>query len=253
MKRYLILLFATGFFAAQTYAQDKPAVKEDKPVLSEGKAVLKDQKDKVSYSIGQVIASDMKQQRLDINPDLIVLGFQDGFSGKKALLSEAERKQVMEDFEKEMEARMAKEEKELPEKNKKEGEAFLAENKKKEGVKTHPVKLSDGKIAELQYKVLREGTGPTPKMEDKVKTHYRGTLLNGTQFDSSYDRNEPTSFGLRQVIKGWQEALQMMKVGSKYQLFIPSELAYGERGADRLIGPNATLIFDIELLSIEKP
>jgi FKBP-type peptidyl-prolyl cis-trans isomerase FklB len=244
MKQHLILLLAAGFFASQIHAQDKPAAKDENSAAKD-KPVLKDQKDKVSYSIGLQIASDMKLQRLDINPDLIITGFRHGTSGEKPLLSESERKEVLEIFETQLEERMAKEEAEMPEKNKKEGEAFLLENKKKEGVKT----LESG----LQYKVLREGTGPIPKKEDKVKTHYRGTLIDGTEFDSSYSRNAPAVFGLRQVIEGWQEALQLMKVGSKWQLFIPGNLAYKERGADRKIGPNATLIFEIELLSIEKP
>ena len=139
---------------------------------------------------------------------------------------------------------MAAEAKEMPEKNKKEGEAFLAENKKKEGVKTLP--------SGLQYKVITEGAGAIPKGSEKVTTHYRGTLIDGTEFDSSYSRNEPTSFGVLEVIKGWQEALQLMKTGSKWQLYVPSNLAYGETGAGKKIGPNATLIFDIELISIEK-
>ena len=239
MKKYLIIILAVGLFAAQTRAEDKAAPK------AEALTVFKSQKEKVSYSIGLEMGSGMKQQKLDVDPDLVINGFRDGISGKKGLLTEAEVHEIMDAFEKEMEAKMQQEEKERPGRNKKEGEAFLAENKKKEGVKTLP--------SGLQYKIIREGTGPSPKMEDKVKTHYRGTLIDGTEFDSSYARNAATSFGLRQVIKGWQEALQLMKVGAKWQLFVPSELAYAEKGAGRTIGPNATLIFEIELISIEKP
>ena len=137
-------------------------------------------------------------------------------------------------------AEMAK----ISEKNKKEGETFLAENKKKEGVKTLP--------SGLQYKVITEGTGKMPKETDTVTTHYRGTLIDGTEFDSSHKRGQPATFAVKGVIKGWTEALQLMKEGSKWQLFIPSELAYGERGAGQTIGPYATLIFDIELISIQE-
>jgi FKBP-type peptidyl-prolyl cis-trans isomerase FklB len=129
------------------------------------------------------------------------------------------------------------------EKNKKEGEAFLAENKKKEGVKTLP--------SGLQYKVIKEGTGKSPKATDKVSTHYRGTLIDGTEFDSSYKRGQPATFPVNGVIPGWTEALQLMKVGSKWQLFIPSKLAYGERGAPPVIGPYSVLIFTVELLAIK--
>ena len=230
MKPYLIPILATGFLVVQLHAEDQ--------------LVLKDQKDKVSYSIGREMGSSMKQQKLDVNPDLIIAGFRDGLAGKKPLLTETETKEVMANFEKEMETRSAQDAEGAAEKNKKEGEAFLAENKKKEGVKTLP--------SGLQYKILRDGTGPSPKPDDKVTTHYRGTLLDGTEFDSSYSRNEPASFGVGQVIKGWQEALPLMKVGAKWQLFIPANLAYGERGAGGTIGPNAALIFDIELISIEK-
>lgn len=247
MKHSLNVLFVLALSAAQISGQDQSAAKTNAPVA------LKTQKEKVSYSIGREMGSGMKEQKMEVDPELVMKGFRDGFSGAKGLLTEAEIHDVMDAFEKEMEERMMKESKELPEKNKKAGETFLAENKKNEGVKTHPVKLSDGRTVEMQYKVLTAGTGATPKIEDTVRTHYRGTLIDGTEFDSSYKRGEPATFGLRQVIKGWQEALQLMKVGSKYQLFIPAELAYADKGAGRTIGPNATLIFDIELLAVEKP
>lgn len=229
-KRFCFATLTFALCATALHAEDKP--------------VLKDQKDKVSYSIGLEMGSGMKKQKLEVNPDLIIAGFRDGLSGKKPLLSEAETKEVMALFEKEMEARMSKEGEEATEKNKKAGEMFLAENKKKEGVKTLP--------SGLQYKVLKEGTGASPRSEDQVTTHYRGTLIDGTEFDSSYSRKTPANFGVGQVIKGWQEALPLMKVGSKWQLYIPANLAYGEQGAGGVIGPNAALIFDIELLSIDK-
>jgi len=249
MKQYLTTFFALMFLTMQIHAEEVTASK----VEAQSSTALKSQKEKASYSIGREMGSGMKEQKLDIDPELVVRGFREGFSGTKGLLSDVEAREVMEAFEKELEARMKKESLELPGKNKKEGEAFLAENKKREGIKTLAVKLSDGNTAELQYKVIREGSGATPKMDDKVKTHYRGTLIDGTEFDSSYKRGEPATFGLRQVIKGWQEALQLMKVGSKYQLYIPAELAYADKGAGRTIGPNATLIFELELLGIEKP
>jgi FKBP-type peptidyl-prolyl cis-trans isomerase FklB len=148
-------------------------------------------------------------------------------------------------FQKEMMAKREQAGKEAGAKNKVEGEAFLAENGKKEGVVTLP----DG----LQYKILKEGDGAKPKATDTVTVHYRGTLISGTEFDSSYKRKEPVSFPVNGVIAGWTEALQLMKVGSKWQLFIPSTLAYGERGAGPDLGPNATLIFEVELISIGKP
>ena len=159
------------------------------------------------------------------------------------MLSEEEMRTVMTAFQKEMAAKQAEMMKSQGEKNKKEGEAFLAENKKKEGVKT----LASG----LQYKVIKEGTGKTPKATDKVSTHYQGTLIDGTEFDSSYKRGEPATFPVNGVIPGWTEALQLMKVGSKWQLFVPSKLAYGEKGAGPIIGPNAVLIFTVELLAIK--
>jgi FKBP-type peptidyl-prolyl cis-trans isomerase FklB len=231
MRKYPGIILALSFCCALIRAEEASA--------------LKTQKEKASYSIGFEMGSAMKQQKLEVDSDLILAGFRAGISGKKSLLNEAESKQVMEIFEKEMEARTAKEADELPEKNKKEGETFLAENKKKEGVITLP--------SGLQYKVIREGNGATPKSTDTVTAHYRGTLMDGTEFDSSYSRNEPAKFGVDQVIKGWKEALQLMKVGSKWQLFVPSNLAYEAQGAGRVIGPNATLLFDVELISIDKP
>jgi FKBP-type peptidyl-prolyl cis-trans isomerase FklB len=202
---------------------------------------LKSQKDKVSYTIGVFSGNNLKQQSVDIDPDIMVKGIKDSLSGNKTLLTDQEMREVMTAFQKDMAVKQAEKRLALAEKNKKEGEAFLAENKKKEGVKT----LSSG----LQYKVIQGGTGKNPKATDEVVAHYRGTLINGTEFDSSYKRNEPATFKLDKVIKGWTEALLMMKEGAKWQIFIPSNLAYGENGAGP-IEPNATLIFDIELIKI---
>ncbi|MBZ0158112.1 MAG: FKBP-type peptidyl-prolyl cis-trans isomerase [Alphaproteobacteria bacterium] len=211
--------------------------------LAEEQAVLKSQKDKISYSIGLDIGKDMKRQSIDIDPDILAKGIKDALSGNKPLLSEKEMQDTMIAFQKELAAKQGEKTKRLTEKNKKEGEAFLAANKKKEGVKT----TSSG----LQYKIIKEGAGKTPKATDTVTVHYRGTLLDGTEFDSSYKRGQPASFPVNDVITGWTEALQMMKTGSKWQLFIPPNLAYGERGAGPLIGPNAVLVFEVELLSIK--
>ena len=214
------------------------------PVYADDKTVLKTQKDKVSYSIGLDIGSSFKRQSVDVDLEIVMKGINDALSGKKALLTDDEVREVMTAFQKEMRAKEETRMKGLSEKNKKEGEAFLAENKKKEGVVTLP--------SGLQYKVITAGAGETPKAADTVTTHYRGTLLDGTEFDSSYKRNQPATFPVNGVIAGWTEALQLMKVGSKWQLFIPSNLAYGDRGTGSAIGPNATLIFEVELISIKK-
>jgi FKBP-type peptidyl-prolyl cis-trans isomerase FklB len=205
-------------------------------------ATLKSQKDKLSYSMGTNMGRNLKQMALDIDPDILVQGFKDAFSGAKPQLSDEEMQTVLANLQKEMAAKQAEKLKALGDKNKKEGEAFLATNKKKEGVKT----LASG----LQYKVLKEGTGKIPKATDKVSTHYQGTLIDGTEFDSSYKRGEPAVFQVKGVIAGWSEALQLMKVGAKWQLFIPAKLAYGEQ-IKPPIGPNSVLIFTMELLAIQ--
>jgi len=200
------------------------------------KAAPKTQKQKVSYTIGLDIGKNMKRQKLDVDIPQLARGIQDGISDAKPVLSDSEMQEVMTVFQKEVLARMA-------EKNKKDGEAFLAENKNKPGVKTLP--------SGLQYKVLTEGSGKTPKATDTVVTHYRGALIDGKEFDSSYKRGEPATFPVNRVIPAWVEALQLMKEGAKWQLFVPSNLGYGERGAGQDIGPNATLIFDVELIKVK--
>jgi FKBP-type peptidyl-prolyl cis-trans isomerase FklB len=230
MKFHLIGVLGILLLVGQVGAEEKPA--------------LKDQKDKVSYSIGMDIGNNLKKQSIDIDPDILAQGIKDTFSGGKTLLTEQEFRDTLTAFQIELRAKQIERTKELAEKNKTEGESFLAENKKKEGVITLP--------SGLQYKIVKEGTGETPKLEDTVTVNYRGTLIDGTEFDSSYRRGQPATFSVKGVIAGWTEALQLMKVGSKWQLFVPSNLAYGERGAGRDIEPNATLIFDIELLSIKE-
>lgn len=205
------------------------------------KLQLKDQKDKESYSLGYQFGQTLKAQGVEINLDIYTAGIQDALGEKKPLLSQEEIRSTITELQKRLAAARQKEMKEKAAKNLAEGKAFLEENKKKEGVKTLP----DG----LQYKVLAEGSGKMPKATDTVKVNYRGTLIDGTEFDSSYKRGQPATFQADKVIKGWTEALQMMKEGAKWQLFIPPELAYGERSMGR-IPPNSTLIFEIELLSI---
>ena len=209
-------------------------------VNAEEKLLLKNQKEKVSYIIGMDIGGNLKRQSVDVDPNILAKGVKDALAGGKPLLTEQEIQETMAAFQKEMMARQS----EVAKKNKAEGEAFLAANKKKEWVKA----LQSG----LQYKVIKVGTGKKPKLSDTVTAHYRGTLIDGTEFDSSYKRGQPVSFPVSGVIPGWTEALQLMGEGAKWQLFIPSNLAYGEKGAGRDIGPNATLIFEIEVVSIQE-
>jgi len=185
----------------------------------------------------------MKRQTLELDLTQFTRGVQDGISDTKPLMTDQEIQEVMAAFQKEVMARMEENSRKLGEKNKKEGEAFLAENKKKPGVKTLP--------SGLQYKVLQEGTGKSPKATDSVVTHYRGTLLDGKEFDSSFKRGEPMTFVLNQMIPGWIEALQLMKEGAKWQLFVPSSLGWGDRGAGQDIGPNAVVIFEVELIKVK--
>ncbi|MHB8880034.1 MAG: FKBP-type peptidyl-prolyl cis-trans isomerase N-terminal domain-containing protein [Thermodesulfovibrionales bacterium] len=212
-------------------------------VFAEEQAALKTRKDKVSYIIGMDIGNNFKKQGIEIDPDLLLKGMKDVLAGSKPLIAEKEAVDTMTAFKQEYMAKQAEAAKAQSEKNKKEGEAFLAENKKKEGVKTLP--------SGLQYKVITEGAGKTPKATDTVTVNYRGTLVDGTEFDSSYKRGQPASFPVKGVIPGWVEALQLMKEGAKWQLYIPANLAYGDKNAG-LIGPNATLIFDVELISVKE-
>ncbi len=224
MKSLLISIFAVAFAL---------------PVLAEDRPTLKDTKDKVSYSFGLNVGFNLKRQKIELNSDAFVAGMRDAMSGKEPALNEQQVREVMQQFEKEMNDKQQA----AGQKNATDGQKFLADNKGKPDVKT----TASG----LQYKVVKEGNGATPKATDTVVVNYRGTLLDGTEFDSSYKRGQPASFPVNQVIKGWTEALQLMKAGSKYQLFIPAELAYGARGAGGDIGPNSALIFDVELLSIK--
>jgi FKBP-type peptidyl-prolyl cis-trans isomerase FklB len=210
--------------------------------LAQDKLDLKDPKVRASYAIGADIGINMKRQDLDLNAKAVAAGITDAFADKLSLTPE-EMKQVLTAFQGELMAKMETRQKAAGEENLKKGQAFLEANAKKEGVKT----TATG----LQYKVNKSGTGRTPKTSDTVKVHYHGTLIDGTVFDSSVQRGEPISFPVNGVIKGWTEALQMMKEGDKWQIFLPANLAYGEQSPGPKIGPNSALIFDVELLAIE--
>jgi len=227
MKAYLTTALALGL-AGIASAADAPD--------------LKDPKAKTSYAIGVDIGNNFKKNELEIEPKALAAGLLDALTGKP-VLTEEEVKATLDGLRQQMMAKMMAKQTEAGSTNKKEGEDFLAANAKKEGVKT----TASG----LQYKVMKSGTGKQPKATDTVKTHYHGTLINGEVFDSSVQRGEPVEFPVNGVIPGWQEALQLMKTGDKWQLFVPAALAYGERGAGGKIGPNAALIFEVELLEVK--
>lgn len=230
MKPIFISL-ALAFCATPLFAQAPASIQ------------LKDDKDKVSYSIGLDMGATFKKSKIDVNSAALLAGLNDAISGAKPQLNEEQVKTVMTNFQSQMMEKQTSANKEAATKNTAEGEKFLAENKTKEGVKT----TASG----LQYKVIKEGSGASPKETDTVEVNYAGKLIDGKEFDSSYKRGQSISFPVNGVIKGWTEALQLMKPGSKYQLFIPGNLAYGERGAGADIGPNATLIFDVELIGVK--
>ena len=210
----------------------------------EAKEGLESKKDKLSYSIGVSMAGGLIPIKEEINLNQVLKGIGDQFYEKDLLVSENEARTILGEFSIKMQKKMAKENEITSQKNLAEGNNFLKENQEKEGVTT----TESG----LQYLVLTQGDGPKPTSTDKVKVHYKGTTIAGVEFDSSYKRGEPIVFPVTGVIKGWTEALQLMNVGSKYKLFIPSELAYGPRGSGPAIGPNSVLIFEVELLGIEK-
>jgi FKBP-type peptidyl-prolyl cis-trans isomerase FklB len=204
---------------------------------------LTTQKDKVSYAIGMNIGQSMKKDSVDINPDILLRGMKDALSGGKLLMTDEQVKTAMTELRTEVMQRKEAEAKQIGDANKQAGQQFLAANKSKPGVVTLP--------SGLQYKIVKEGTGPKPTATDTVVCNYRGTLINGTEFDSSYKCGQPATFPVDKVIKGWTEVLQLMPVGSKWEVYVPSDLAYGERSPGAEIPPNSTLIFEIDLMSIQ--
>ena len=254
------LVAATGLTLASAAQQSQPANPKPAPAATPkstasktstakttpaaaAPATLTTQKDKISYALGMNIGTGLHRQPVELNPDVVAQGLKDALSGGKTLLTVEEAQTILKAAQDDLRTKQEAKMKEAGEANRKEGDAFLAANKDKEGVVTLP--------SGLQYKILKQGAGAKPTASDSVVCNYRGALINGTEFDSSYKRGEPATFPVGGVIKGWTEALQLMPVGSKWQLFVPSALAYGERGAGADIGPNATLIFEVELLSIQ--
>ena len=236
MKLKFVMIFCTLLLASPIYAEEKQE--------------LKTQKEKRSYSIGYGMGASLKRDEMDIDPGILARALKDAYTGNKPLMSEQEMGQIImalqQEIQKKQKEQQAKQQevaKVAAEKNKKDGEAFLAANKKKEGVVTMP--------SGLQYRILTAGKGKSPKATDTVTVNYKGMTIDGKEFDSSYKRGQPATFPLNQVIPGWTEAVQLMKEGAKYELFIPANLAYGERGAGANIAGNSTLIFEVELISIK--
>jgi FKBP-type peptidyl-prolyl cis-trans isomerase len=225
----------------QTTTAPKPHPATAKPAPPP--LVLKTDKDKTSYAIGVNMGKSIRTGPIDLDTKILLRAFQDALADRKLLMSDDEVKTTLTALQADMRKKQEEKMQLLGETNKKAGEDFLAANKTKDGIVTLP--------SGLQYKILTAGTGPKPTLTDSVVCNYKGTLLDGTEFDSSFKRGQPATFPVGQVIKGWTEALQLMPVGSKWQLFIPSDMAYGPRGSGTTIGPNSTLIFEVELISIK--
>lgn len=209
---------------------------------AEGMVNVENENDRISYSVGYQVGGDFKSQGLELNPDAFLKGIEDAISEHQSLLTAKEMRTTLVDLKKKIVADQAEQSELIAQRNFEEGKTFLEKNRKEVGVVTLP--------SGLQYEVIEAGEGDPPKPDDTVTVHYRGMLIDGTEFDSSYHRQEPATFQANRVIKGWKEALQIMKPGAKYKLFIPPELAYGERGGGSKIGPNSTLVFEVELLSV---
>ena len=242
---FLLLGTASAQQDAATPDQPAAAAKPAHTPTAKGSpgAALSAPKEKTSYALGMNLAENLKAQSVDIDPNILLKGMKDVLAGGKTLLTIDEEHATLLELQNGLRKAQTEKMAKAGEKNKKEGDAFLAANKAKPGVVTLP--------SGLQYKILQTGTGPKPTAADSVSCNYRGTLIDGTEFDSSYKRGEPTTFPVSGVIKGWTEALQLMPVGSKWQLFVPAALAYGDRATSALIGPSSTLIFEVELVSIQ--
>lgn len=240
---------ATKTGSAATSKTAKPGAGKAATAKTVVPLTLKTDKDKQSYAIGinvgKGLGQNLKQTGLEIDPAILTRAIKDVLAGDKQSMTDQEAQETLKNLQADMRKTQELKQQQAAATNKKEGDDFLAANKAKEGVTTLP----DG----LQYKILQEGTGPKPAAADAVTVNYRGTLVNGTEFDSSYKRNQPATFNVTGIIKGWTEALELMPVGSKWQLFIPSDLAYGPSGRPPVIGPNSTLVFEVELISIQPP
>jgi len=254
MKRKLMAVVGIVFLAAQVRAQQAPALKGQQapaapktrqatPPKPQQAPAPKTPKETMSYGIGVDVARNFQRLGLDLDLEVLIKAMKDVYSGGKLLMSEEDLRAAKSAYQVELTERQVAAARRTADENKKAGIAFLAENKGKEGVMTLP--------SGLQYKILKAGDGKTPTVADTVECNYRGTLLDGTEFDSSYSRGEPAKLKLTAIIQGWRDAMQLMPVGSKWQLFIPPQLGYGERGNGRNIGPNATLVFEMELLAIK--
>ncbi|MGB5156738.1 FKBP-type peptidyl-prolyl cis-trans isomerase [Desulfobacterium sp. N47] len=252
---YFILVFFVSFVNAGTDNNKEISTNESPNTLADTQSInhssdkqdegilVKTPKDKMNYAIGVNIANNLKYQGGDFDPALVMKGFNDVFNNEKLLLNDEDIRLSMSMYHTGLKRKQAKERALAADKNRKEGEDFLEKNKNKEGVITTP--------SGLQYRIIKAGKGKKPTDTDTVKCNYRGTLINGVEFDSSYRRGKPAEFKVSGVIPGWTEALKLMQAGSRWQIFVPSKLAYGERGASSLIGPNAALIFEIELIDIK--
>jgi FKBP-type peptidyl-prolyl cis-trans isomerase FklB len=230
MKSLWTSLLAVAVFAGILYPEEAPKINGEI--------------DKINYSLGYQIGGDFKRQGVEIRPELVVKGIQDALSGPATLMTPEEMNRTLVELKRKIVADQQAALQKEAEENLALGKAFLEANGKKDGVVTLP--------SGLQYRVIRQGTGPSPASTDKVTVQYKGTLIDGTEFDSSYKRGQPAIFQADQVIKGWNEALQLMKEGAKWELFIPPALAYGNRSIGDIIKPNSALVFEVELLSVEK-
>ena len=246
---YIVMAVLGCLVVMSVYAAQEGTKEQVNAPVSQGQAkstqemALKTEVDKVSYIIGTQIARNFKSQEIEVNLEPLMWGLKDVLGDKELAMSQEEMQKIFTDFQQRIRAKQAAKAAKEAVENLAKGNAFLDQNKAKEGVKVLP--------SGLQYKVITEGTGATPAATDKVKTHYRGTLIDGTEFDSSYKRNQPAEFPVNGVIKGWTEALLLMKAGAKWELCIPANLAYGERGRPG-IPPNSTLLFEVELLEVVK-